>query len=628
MYQLVLTLICCPSLLIDAFDFDPTNFQLSGRAMAANNRFVIAIQNRSIVSFSAVKNYTTTSPKFCSLEYNATNVTDLYPMMVAVPREVTNSNDPDSFVFVGYSRINATIYLVLNTIDFRTCELDSSEPLNVSKTDYPKYSTLGIDPNGGWVFYFWEDNVHVERFDLTGPRQNVVFGNITRDVFFYPVAVDFRGTSGILAGYPGIGGSRPEDTILRPVVYQFTYVSCPSTSCFQKTQQWAVPRNIKTYAAIPSVALFLEKDYKPLYDISVSISDTNVVLVGIQALNTVFRLNGAQISSGPIDSRTMSSGVSVGFGKSVGWLDATTAVVLFNAWEKLYRGWRSSRIDLYTLNSSVSLSNRQPAYAYFPNTLRKLWSTLKPQIIELICVPSTGSLIIMDVNGLVQIIRPSLIGQYPQTSSGTGTKNTTIYYAPTPACPAGMYKGNASIGKDLFLACDLCSSGTYRAASSANASRCTACNSTTRFCPTGATNDFSPDALYSEIQIQAYPESPDNDVLEDIMLTNIFDISFPQHCLLKQPLFWGLIIIGIGVAIMILMAVLKLTKRFPRLRETLRNVFQQTDLIGEGEVMETSIPSLSLYIRSASRSSYGLEVSPRLLCWSFAFSAIDSPVPS
>jgi hypothetical protein len=114
--------------------------------------------------------------------------------------------------------------------------------------------------------------------------------------------------------------------------------------------------------------------------------------------------------------------------------------------------------------------------------------------------------------------------------------------------------------------------------------RCTPCNTTTDFCPWGSVAALPISVLYTQSQTQVYPESPENDVFEDILLINMFTGNFPTYCLSKQPLFYALIIIGIGCLVLLFMGILKLTGKCKRQRRMIKRIFKQTDLIGEGEV--------------------------------------------
>ena len=85
-------------------------------------------------------------------------------------------------------------------------------------------------------------------------------------------------------------------------------------------------------------------------------------------------------------------------------------------------------------------------------------------------------------------------------------------------------------------------------------------------------------------QAYVYPQSPENDGFEDILLLNMFNVDFPLHCLAKQPLLYGILIIGVGCLFLFFMGILKLTGKLKKQRRMMKNIFKQTDLIGEGEV--------------------------------------------
>jgi hypothetical protein len=250
-----------------------------------------------------------------------------------------------------------------------------------------------------------------------------------------------------------------------------------------------------------------------------------------------------------------------------------------------YVQWRSSNIQLYPLTTSSPLSNTMPVYASFPNARQPLWSQLNDRLINMIANPDSDSLIFMDYVGQVQVIRPSNAGYFVYTQNGIGAVNNTIYLAPTLSCPSGTIKNLSAYGKDIFRYCLLCSEGSFYSMNSSNnqTNQCIPCN-TTEYCPWGSVAALPISVLDTQSQTQVYPESPENDVFEDVLLINMFNANFPTYCLAKQPLFYAIIIIGIGCLVLLFMGILKLTGKCKKQRRMIKRIFKQTDLIGEGEV--------------------------------------------
>jgi hypothetical protein len=243
----------------------------------------------------------------------------------------------------------------------------------------------------------------------------------------------------------------------------------------------------------------------------------------------------------------------------------------------------------------------------------------------MLALPGSGSLIYMDYVGTVHVLRPSNAGYFVYTTAGLGEGNCTIYIAPTLQCSSGTIKNLSASGKDLFRYCLLCPEGSFYIFSNrSNASnQCSSCNTTTQFCPWGSVAALPISVLDIQSQAQVYPESPENDAFEDILLINMFNIDFPTNCLAKQPFFLALVIMGIGCLLLLLMGILKLTRKCKKQRRTIKSIFKQTDLIGEGEVR---IPNNQISNLLFIFFSFGLVVLLHLLLWSYLYLPINFPV--
>jgi len=576
-----------PVLIKSSEGFYPNDYELYGPTLAANNQFIIAIQNRTGVSFSAVFNYLASSPQYCSVTYIPTNYSEPFATMIAVGRISSTPNNNGKFVFVVYSQANFTTYLCIASINFSSCQLEILNETSMFNTSYPQYSVLDVNSNGTLAIYLSDQNIFIQ--SLIPPYDSSNWSSIyisPTNPKLLPVGIDLKDSWGILGTYVSQSGSSFE-----PYAYLVSFTNCftfLNSSCFKFQQSW-----LMNYYAIWQTQIYqlippnnaADNGYNSLYAMSVCISDINSVLIGVQSMNSIFSFTASSTSLHATGYQFLNTVPSIGFGKAVGWLDNTTGAVLLNNFTIDYIQWRSSNIQLYLLTSSNSLTNSLTASATFPNARQQLGSQLNDRLINMIANPDSGSLIYMDYFGQVQVIRPSNSGYYVYTSAGIGAANNTIYIAPTYQCPSGTIKNLSAYGINIFRYCLLCPEGYFYSANSSNMSnRCTPCNTTTDFCPWGSVAALPISVLYTQSQTQVYPESPENDVFEDILLINMFTGNFPTYCLSKQPLFYALIIIGIGCLVLLFMGILKLTGKCKKQRRMIKRIFKQTDLIGEGEV--------------------------------------------
>ncbi|CAF1651856.1 unnamed protein product, partial [Didymodactylos carnosus] len=227
----------------------------------------------------------------------------------------------------------------------------------------------------------------------------------------------------------------------------------------------------------------------------------------IQSINTVLLfsvddlLNPAKL----IYVKEHSNGKSLGFGKSVTWLEnGNKAVLLANYYSIVDYAWSSSQIQIYDNNLSALLS-------HFPNNYQTLSSYFNPSFLNIIS--TSTSLIIVDITGNIQVIQPTPPGYYAATS--TSDSDILTYSAQVP-CTGGMFKNQTSLEP-----CLLCPIGT-KASSIANI-ECTPCSSLS-FCPFGSVNDVSYTKLEPIIPHKTYPNSPDNSLFDDILIQNMFSI--------------------------------------------------------------------------------------------------------
>jgi len=593
-YLILFTVFQFPIFINSADNFEANDYELYGPTLAANDQLIIAIQNRTGLSFSAVSNYTSTSAVYCSLTCNSTAGSDLYATMIAIGRNGAVSLSSSIFVFIAYSMSNGTTYLYVASIDFFRCYLNIVNETIVSNTTYPSYSVLGVTYDSTMAYYLSDSNIFMQSLISPYNASNLTSIRYPSRYETIPVAIDLQDTWGILGAFT----QQSSSSVFTPIIYLINLVNCSfvlNSSCitFPRSSSLSYSASWQSLQAPPSNVI--SNNYNSLYVMTISTNDNNNVLIGVQSINTVFRYTASSTSLSLIGSRSLGTAPSIGFGKGVGWLDNTTAAILFNNFTVNYIQWRSSVMQLYPINSSSSLSNSISPYSSFPNSRQQLCSQLNGRLIGMLANPRSGSLIYMDYYGNVQVILTSPIGYYTYTEGYMGQTNN-IYISPILPCSSGTIKNIIASGKDLFRYCVLCSEGSfYSSTGSGQTNNCSLCNTATQFCPWGAVTALPISVLDTISQTQVYPESPENDIFEDILLTNMFNADFASNCLTKQPLFFAMIIVGIGCLVLVVMGILKLTRKCKKQRRMIKKIFRQTDLIGEGEVRNLNKKYLILY---------------------------------
>lgn len=575
--------ICCPILINSVEDFIATDFETLGPIIAANDKLIVSVQDRTAITFSAVYNYLSSSPQYCTLSYPVANNTELYVTMIAMAKTVLSNN---RFVFVVHSILDQKTYMYIASITFSPCNLTIIRSTYMFNTTYPPYSVLQVNSIGTLVIYLDDTNAFVQELTSYTWSPWAPFIRSSSIYFLIPAALELEDTWGVLAFFyrQNVASSK-----YRPAIYYMNITNCfasPNATCFTFPNSYTTltyEASWQAQVAPPNDAL--NNNYYALYSMALSINGNNRLLIGAQFMNTVFQYTISSTYFSSVNRRCPGTIVTTGFGKAVGWLDNTTIAVLANNFTIDYIQWRSSKIEVYPIVSSSGFSNTISPYASYPNNRQQIWSGLDGRLINMLAVSGSGCLIYMDYYSKVHVIRPSEASFYVNTEDGLTSTNNTIAIAPNIRCSSGTIKDIAAYGKDIFRYCFLCPEGTFYAGNSSSLTTvCTVCNTTMYFCPWGAVTALPLSVLNIYSQAQVYPQSPESDSFEDILLVNMFSTDFSSNCLINTPLLYAMIIMGAGCAFLLFMGILKLTKKCRKPRRMMKKIFKQTDLIGEGEV--------------------------------------------
>jgi hypothetical protein len=572
----ILLSFCIP--LSRTFNTELTTVDLYGPMLVANDQIVVSIVDRLYPWFVVYRRYAPV--QFCTIFINTIN--EAYITSLAVPRD--GSAAPDIFFYqsmiINYGTIGDSIVV---RVDMSISSCNYSTFLKILSGSRPNdYSILGMDPTGQVLLQTY--NIFSEIWQLY-PNTSTSWNTIPwlDGTNFVPYAIDITyGEWGVIAGATAI------NSIYVPTLYLITFPSSLTSgnTNYNVINVWRAPF-VYPWQSLKARQASGSNDSNPMYGMSVSINNKGDILFGVQSMNTVFHLyvNPANPISFTFQSSRIYSvtTASIGFGKSVGWLDNFTAVILANNFSLDYSEWRSSQIEIYDLSNGQTLDDTTGPYSSFPSALQPVLSPLGGSILLMVAT-YTGSVIFMNSVGLVDILLPSPSGYYTQTDINNGA-NYPVYFSSSTICPSGTRKKGPDHGKYLFDTCEMCPEGTYNPGGLANSSiDCLPCVTTKYFCPFGSSAEVPLSYLDPISQVTAFPKSPDVTDFEDILLLNMFNTNFDKTCLTTAPFFWILIMIGIALLFFLLMGIIKLTGICTNVREKIELVFRHFDIINEGEV--------------------------------------------
>ena len=434
-----------------------------------------------------------------------------------------------------------------------------------SKISGMKFSPFicSFRPTGQFAYAFTESFLLVH--DLDREIVSTQFGNVTwPDTSFLPHAVDVsRDLYFVVVGYVGDSNSK--------------YTPCAnlldiSNSTFIVLDTWLYTPPTST-AWQASLTNWDANVYAPKYDMSVSINHVgNQVLLGIPITNTIILLDIDRTNqSFGSTSQTLSNGKAIGMGKSVGWLDTNSILVLVNTYSFSYV-WSSSQVVAY----DVTIPNSFVVLSIFPNIQQTLTATFGPVLLSLV-ITQNGTIVMLDSQGNYYILLPSPAGLFSDSSSGTSSSPSL--------CIAGTFTSKSGI-----FPCSLCPTGTTTFGLIGQSS-CVPCGNNT-FCPLGsAFGDTNMSSFFftSVNQVRAYPVSPQSVRFDNILIENMFSIrkDLGSHCLLVSPLLWTIVTIALGLLIWSIMLTFKHYVVHPigkKTHERMEKFLKKTDLIGDGKM--------------------------------------------
>ena len=564
-------------------DFTPNrnDYDAYGLKIAMNNHFLVQTRNgdqpASFLIQSLPANSTLASSSCLVTFPNSSTNTYVYTIAIGKRQNKTMKNfflageliNGQNGTFIGLAQYNPASL---------TCETSYTFSLQYF-TDYvhQEHYILGVEPAGRRAYGFANQFVLLLDSRNISNKQSWNASLIWPDPSFQPYAVDIQDQYGIIAGFVQSIAANLIKYV--PIIYLFNF----NTSTYR-------PMIVDEYRpnATPGTwqDLLTNTDaniYGAKYDMSVSIDENGSVLVGMQVINRVFLLSLNQSNPDRLNyiSR-FTNGRSLGYGKTVAWLDNGIGAILANIYSLNYQ-WSSSEIHFYDIQSHSYNSNSTPL-SIFPNNYQFLPSRMSSTFLSLISSPS--SLALMDIQGNLLIFNPSQPGFY----STIQDQGSMPYFTASQSCPPGTYKAQVGI-----YTCLLCPTGTKNPGNTSQ--QCLLCLNGS-YCPLGSVADVSRSVLRTTVQVKAYPQSPETTIFDEILIQNMFSIG-PAHCLVVSPLFWTLIVAGIALLVITTMGLLKVFIANPsdrKVRHRLKCILKHMDLIGEGELWIGGLASFAVVV--------------------------------
>ncbi|CAF0746604.1 unnamed protein product [Adineta ricciae] len=579
----VLSIFLMYSLGISAFAPDRNRYDKYGIKIAINEIFFVQVQNQDdppmfLVQFAPYEG----SSLQCLI--TLPNGTNHYIYSVTMGKsqlqfffagELINTKNG---TFIGVAKYNASSSSCVTQFTFTIQYFYNYE--------HQEYYVIGVEPSGRYAYGFANKFIFI--FDSFNISLNVWNGNETwPDHSFIPHAIDITNNFSVIAGF--IRNSVDAIAVYIPVIYLINFSSSTTAPIFVDNFKPTANPNTWQNLLTNSNA----DTYLPKYDMSVSINDHGDVLVGMQFVNRVFLFSIEQANPTKlILTSRYTGGRSLGNGKSVAWLDAGVAAILFNTYSLEYQ-WISSEIHFYDIKNDGYESTSTPL-SIFPNNHQIL--PLRFGLIFLNIISSPSSLALLDDQGNILIMNPTPSGYFPAVRDS----GSMPVFTSAQLCFPGTYKNRSGIQD-----CSICPSGTKNGGNSSI--QCVACAANS-FCPLGSVSDIPLSALETITQVVTYPKSPESTQFEDVLIQNTFFIN-TCHKLYASPVFWWLIVFSLGcLALGILMCSGKVSRAYSldKQREPVKYWLKNIDLIHEGESMIGGLGTVALLVAIIVITCFGI----------------------
>ncbi len=313
--------------------------------------------------------------------------------------------------------------------------------------------------------------------------------------------------------------------------------------------------------------------YNRANDMSVAINPRrHIAIIGLPAINKVVLLNINATSTFVekwnfnITRTEVAPQHYTGFGQSVAWIDDTTVAIAILTVPN--RPWSQSEVWVFDVDKPFKI----PLFI-FPNNQQKIIMPFPPLFLQTLSF--SGNLAIVTNQNQFLLVPSQPAGFVSAFKNDT---NRQVIIFDSAVCMAGTYKNTSGFGP-----CTVCPPQTKNPGNQPS-SQCGSCTPAS-FCPLGSVSDLSLNTYPSYTQTFSYPNSPDMNNYDDLLVQNIFAIGHSHRCIVISPLFWTIIVITLCFIIWLFMTLPKMCDcpkaHFRRNRA--KQFFQNIDIVNEGE---------------------------------------------
>ena len=506
----------------------------------------------------------------CTIHGNQTFEIDFEFMPVdsiSIGSEKTHSQH--YFLLAGMVN-ESVVYMSKITVD---CKQDTSSVLMQEtvffENDRMSPMIVSIDPHGRFAIgltstsLFFYDLVSLEHFSLnmTWPYARI----------FSPLAVDVRNNWIYVAGYSLRKAVTDEGTsVYADVMLYLLFLGENRT--IQFCDQWAAEQVIDN----------------PIMKLSLRVSTRNSqVLVGIPYLNTVHLFITDESSRRLIhvsSKMKLKNYAETGYGWHVDWLNNAQQVMIanveFNGHTVLQR---YSYVEYYDSNP---FTNTTIPFAVFPNDEQNLPSFDGKRL--LVLTSTTSVLYVMYADETISIIPASQPGYFSveyMPIRNLAIRHPISLFVPNRVpCRPGTYKHNSGPWP-----CHWCQVSTANNSAPRVSVTCPQCTDQA-FCPLEL--DMMTEPLLDIEQLNDYPESPEIDVFEGVLLRDMFR----TECLRTSPLLFITIVVAIMFISSLVIGLMKFSKRFLAKQDHFTYVLRHLDLIQQGQLWFGGLISIALLV--------------------------------
>lgn len=431
------------------------------------------------------------------------------------------------------------------------------QPKVISERFHQEYIFLKLNPSKTHAYVFADYfMLTIDTLDLRIVANESIGIDISSGASLQTRAVDITETYGVLVGI----SAHPDVTPF------FTYGALlVSLNSSQTTSLKPMYTQYRSTADIFS--------YSHTNDMSISINPRrHIAVVGVPALNIVFLLSintsSTAITEWNLNITRYEVGPQycTGFGQSVLWIDDVTVAITILKVPN--RPWSQSEVWIFDVDKPF----KKPLFT-FPNNQQNMIMPSLPIFFQTLYF--SGNLgIVTDQNQFLLV--PSQPTGFVSVWFTNNVEQILIFRS--MMCMPGTYKNTSDFGP-----CTICPPQTKNPGVEP-CSQCESCKATS-FCPLGSTGDVSINIYPSYQQTFSYPNTPDTNNYDDLLVQNTFTIGDSPRCIAISPIFWTTIVITLCFIIWLVMNLSKLCKcpKADLHRKNAKQFFQKLDIINEGE---------------------------------------------